>query len=112
MSAEIPQAKIELYQNLVDACADIELLGAKKLRYTSVNGHMYSMMSKDGRFGMRLSKEAQKEFLETYDAIPYKNYGANIRDYVEVPASLLGDLKLLAKWLNKSKAYTLTLKPK
>jgi len=109
---EIPEDKIALYQALVDVCPDMELLGAKKLRYTSVNGHMYSMMSKDGRLGMRLSKDDQKAFIQTFDTIAFKNYGANIRDYVEVPGHMLDKAELLASWLNKSLSYTLTLKPK
>ena len=113
MSAkEIPEEKRALYQKLVDTHPDIELLGAKKLTYTSVNGHMYSQMSKDGRLGLRLSKEDQAAFIAAFDTIPFKNYDANIKDYVEVPEALLTEPETLAPWLAKSLEYTLTLKPK
>ncbi len=109
---EIPDDKRALYQNLVDTHPDIELLGAKKLSYTSVNGHMYSQMSKDGRLGLRLSKDDQAEFIDRFNTVPFRNYGANIKDYVEVPADLLEDTDRLAPYLAKSLNYTLTLKPK
>ncbi len=111
-SNTIPENKRALYQKLVDLNPDIELKGASKLTYTSVNGHMFSQMTKDGRLGMRLSKEDQKAFIENYSAIPFKNYGANIKDYVEVPAGMLETPEALSTYLAKSLAYTLTLKPK
>ena len=109
---EIPQDKRDLYQKLVDTHPDIELKGGKKLTYTSVNGHMFSSMTKDGRLGMRLSKEDQADFISKFDAVPFKNYGSNIKDHVEVPVGLLADADTLAPYLAKSLEYTLTLKPK
>lgn len=109
---QIPEDKLVLYRQLVELCPNIDLKGAKKLTYTSVNGHMYSMMTKDGRFGMRLSKDDQKAFIEKYETTGFKNYGAKIKDYVEVPDDMLQSPKSLVPYLLESLAYTQTLKPK
>ena len=108
----VPEELIERYRGAIDTQPDIELKGAKKLPFTSTNGYMYSSLTKDGRMGIRLSKEDQEAFIGEYDAIPFKNYGANIREHLEVPDSLLDDPKTLGNWLARSRDYTLTLPPK
>ena len=50
--------------------------------------------------------------MQKYDTIPFKNYGANIREHVEVPDSLLRNPKELVPYLAMSYAYTQTLPPK
>lgn len=109
---EVPGDKLEQYRRLIDSHPDIELKGGTKLPYTSVNGHMFSSLTKDGRVGIRLSAEDRETFMEAYDAVQFKNYGANIREHVEVPSDLLEQSETMAPWLAKSYEYTLTLKPK
>ena len=70
------------------------------------------MVSKDGRVGLRLPKERRAEFNEKYQTGDYKNYGATIREYSEVPQDLLQNTDELAPWFAESYAYTQTLKPK
>lgn len=111
MPARPPQDKIDLYQALLDTQDEIEMKG-KNLLYTSVNGHMFTVLKSEGELGMRLSKEDQAAFKAQYASGQFTNYGANIKDYVAVPDSLLQDTRKLAPWLAKSYAYTLTLKPK
>jgi hypothetical protein len=48
--------KVELYNKLIAKCPGIERKG-KNNPYTSVNGHMFSLINKDGELGMRFSKE-------------------------------------------------------
>lgn len=111
-SDQVSEERLELYKKLLDTHPEIELKGGMKLPYTSHNGNMYTMLSKDGRIGIRLGKEDFKVFIEKYDAIQFKNYGANMREYVEVPESLLENMEELAPYLAKSHEYVQTLKPK
>lgn len=112
MSDQVPDDKKALYQQATDTHPEMELKGGKKLPYTSMNGNMYTMMSKDGRLGIRLGKEDFAKFIEEYDTIPFKNYGATMREYVEVPDSLLEDTKALAPYMAMSHEYAKILKPK
>lgn len=66
---EVSEERLALYKKMLDTHPDIELKGGKKLPYTSLNGNMYTMISKDGRIGIRLGKDEFKAFIETYDAI-------------------------------------------
>ena len=111
-SDQVPEDKLELYRRLIDTQPDIELKGGMKLPHTSINGYMYSSLTKDGRVGIRLSEADRDAFMEKYDAIPFKNYGANIREHVEVPDGLLRNPKELGPYLAMSYAYTQTLPPK
>ena len=103
---------VALYEKLLDTHPEIERQGANKLPFTSTNTWMYSMVSKDGRVGLRLPKEKRAEFDEKYKTGQYKNYGANIREYSEVPPDLLEKTEELAPWLVISHEYTKSLKPK
>lgn len=109
---QVPEDKLELYRKLIDTQPEIELLGAMKLPYTAVNGHMYSSLTKDGRVGIRLSEPDREAFMQRYDTVAFKNYGANIREHVEVPDSLLRNTEELAPYLALSYAYTQTLPAK
>lgn len=108
----VPEELIEKYRVATATQPDIEFKGAKKLPYTSVNGYMYSSLTKDGRMGIRLSPEDRETFIAEHDAIQFKNYGADIKEHLEVPDSMLEMPEELGRWLAKSHAYTLTLPPK
>ena len=109
---QVPEDKLELYRRLIATHPEIELKGGKKLPYTSVNGHMFSSLTKDGRVGLRLSAEDREAFMAEYGAVPFRNYGANIREHVEIPDQMLEDPQSAAPYLAASYAYTKTLKPK
>lgn len=102
---------LALYDAVVEAHPDFERKG-KGMPYTSVNGHMFSMLRKDGVLGMRLSEEDREAFQKEYGTGDFENYGAKIREYVEVPDEVLKDKEKLAFHLDASYRYTLTLKPK
>ncbi len=108
----VPEDKLELYKALIATHPDIELKGGVKLPYTSVNGHMFSSLTKDGRVGLRLSADDRQVLIDEYGAIPFRNYGANIKDHVELPGALLANPEVAAPFLAKALKYTLTLKPK
>lgn len=103
---------LELYEALIDTHPEVERKGKEKLPHTSTNTWMFSMISKDGRMGLRLPEEKRTEFNEKYNTGDYKNYGATIREYSEVPPDLLAKTDELAPWFAISYEYTKSLKPK
>jgi hypothetical protein len=109
---EVPQASIDLYKRLIDTHPEIELKGGKKLPNTSVNGNMFSFVSKAGKIALRLGKAEREAFIKKYDSKLAENYGVVMKEYVEVPDELLSNLDELAPYLALSYEYTQMLKPK
>jgi TfoX/Sxy family transcriptional regulator of competence genes len=110
-SNQPPQDKIDLYDQLIATNPEIERKG-KTNPYTSVNGHMFTHLSKTGSLGIRLPKEQREEFLEKYNTILYESYEAIMKEYVTVPDELLENTAELKKYLELSYAYVKSLKPK
>ncbi len=108
---EIPVEKLELYDKLIAGNPDIERKG-KTVPYTSLNGHMFSFLAKDGTMGLRLSKEQREEFIQKYDTGLIEQYGKVMKEFVQVPSGLLSDTETLSEYLKMSKEYTSTLKPR
>ncbi len=108
---EVPKDKLALFDKLVATQPDIERKG-KTMPYTSVNGHMFSILNKSGVLGLRLSPEDRTAFIEKYDTSLHKSYGAIMKEYVSVPDELLQHTEELAPYLELSYAYTKSLKPK
>jgi uncharacterized protein YqkB len=107
----IPEALLAQYDLIVSKIPEIERKG-KSSPYTSMNGNMYTMLRKDGVLGIRLSEEDRKTFMETFDAIPFENYGSMIKEYVEVPETVFMDDSVIIEYMNKSHEYAKTLKLK
>ena len=108
---DIPQNKLDAYDRLIASNPEIERKGVTN-PYTSVNGHMFSHLSKTGTLGLRLSKEEREAFLQKYDTTLYESYGAVMKEYVTVPDELLQNTAELQPYLDLSFAYTSSLKPK
>lgn len=108
---DIPEVLLSQYDLIVSEIPGMERKG-KGSPYTSMNGNMYTMMRKDGTLGIRLSDEDRKIFMETFDAIPFENYGSIIKEYVEVPEKVLMDKECIIEYMKKSHEYAKTLKPK
>jgi hypothetical protein len=106
-----PQDKIDLYDQLIETNPDIERKGVSS-PYTSMNGHMFTYLSKTGSMGLRLPKEEREAFLEKYNTTLYESYGAIMKEYVTVPDNLLENTEELKAYLDLSYAYIKTLKPK
>jgi len=106
-----PQEKIDLYDRLIATNPEIKRKGVTN-PYTSVNGHMFTHLSKTGALGIRLPKEEREAFLEKYKTTLYKSYGAIMKEYVTVPDELLENTDELEEYLNLSYAYAKSLKPK
>lgn len=107
----IPADKLKLYEKLIKAHPDIESKG-KNNPYTSINGHMFSFLRKDGILGLRLAKNDREEFMEKHQTGLIESYGAVMKEYVEVPDDLFKNIELMKTYLQKSYDYACSLKPK
>jgi hypothetical protein len=106
-----PSAELALYEKLVATNPSIELKGAT-VPYTSVNGNMFSYMSKEGKLELRLPDGTREAFLKKYKAKLCEAYGKVQPEYVEVPDALLASTRELKKFFDASYAYAGSLKPK
>ena len=110
-AAAVPPEKLELYEKLVATNPKIERKGAT-VPYTSLNGHMFSYLSKEGKLALRLPPEQREAFLKKYKAKLCEAYGIVQKEYVEVPDSLLASTRELKKYFDCSYEYVSSLKPK
>jgi hypothetical protein len=110
-SPSAPPEIVELYEKLVATNPAIERKGAT-LPYTSHNGHMFSIIYKDGSMGLRLAEKDREAFMKKYKTAHPEQYGAVLKEYVLVPISLLKKTKELKKYFDLSYEYVRSLKPK
>lgn len=103
--------KLALYDKLVATQPSVTRKGAM-MPYTSVNGHMFSVLTADGTFALRLSTQDRDAFVAKYGTKPVVMNGAVMEDYVEVPDALLTDTATLARYFAASLAHVASLKPK
>lgn len=105
------EQKLERYDKLIAKCPKFDRKG-KTMPYTSANGHMFSLLNKDGEVGIRFSKQVQEKYIEEFGTTLFKSYGAVMKGYVLIPEDLFADLDKLAEYLNESYDYVMTLDPK
>jgi hypothetical protein len=110
-AAPVPPDKLALYEKLVATNPNVELQGAT-VPYTSLNGHMFSYLSKEGKLELRLPPEEREAFLKKYKAKLCQAYGKVQPEYVEVPDSLLTSTRELKAFFDRSYQYVKSLKPK
>jgi len=103
--------KLEVYDELVAKCDRFERKG-KTVPYTSANGYMFSLLNKEGEVGIRFSKEVQKKYLEEFDTTLFKSHNAVMQGYVLIPEQMLKNLDSVARYLNESYDFVMTLPPK
>jgi hypothetical protein len=101
----------QIYAKLVGSFPETELKGAT-MPYTSLQGNMYSYLSKDGFIALRLPEASRVEFLEKYDTTLVMAYGVLQKEYVVVPDTLLRKTAVLKKYFRASLDYARGLKPK
>src|ERR1700733_14707838 len=102
-AAAVPAEKLELYEKLVATNPNVERKGAT-VPYTSLNGHMFSYLSKEGKLQLRLPAVEREAFLKKYKAKLSEEYGVVQPEYVEVPDSLLASTRELKKFFDCSYA--------
>ena len=107
----IPNEKLELCNQLIATNPRIERKGATH-PYTSLNGHMFTLLNPPGRLAIRLPEAEREKFMKKYKTMLFEAYGAVMQEFVAVPDSLLPKTKELAKYLDLGYEYVKTLKPK
>ena len=105
------EKKLLLFDELISKCPRFERKG-KSMPYTSANGYMFSLLNKAGEIGIRFSKDVQEKYMEEFNTTIYKSYGAVMKGYILIPEKMLDDLDNVAKYLNESYDYVMTLEPK
>jgi hypothetical protein len=105
------EERLKLYDELVAKCSRFERKG-KTMPYTSTNGYMFSLLNKAGEIGIRFSKEVQKKYMEDFNTTLYKSYGSVMQGYILIPDEMLSDWVLIAKLLDESYDYVMSLEPK
>lgn len=104
-------APLALYEKLVATLPGVERKG-DTVPYTSVNGHMFSNLTKAGKVALRLPEDARTAFLAKYNTKLSKEFGVVRKEYVEVPDALLAKTSELAPYFAKSHAWVKAMKPK
>lgn len=107
----IPPDKLDLYEKLVATNPDVERKGAS-MPYTSLNGHMFSFLTKTGKLALRLPAKERDAFLKNHKTKLCEQHGTVMKEYVEVPDALLKKTRELKKFFDQSYAYVSSLKPK
>jgi hypothetical protein len=105
----MPATKAGLYDKLIATHPEIQRKGAAN-PYTSLNGHMFTILHDSRSLAIRLPQVEREEFLKKYKTTLFKAYGTIMKEYVAVP--LLEKTKELQKYLELSYQYVKTLKPK
>lgn len=105
------EEKLKIFDAIVEKCPRFERKG-KSMIYTSANGYMFGLLNKAGEIGIRFSKDVQEQYIKQFKSSIYKSYGAVMKGYVLIPDSMLEDLDNVAKLLNESYDYVITLEPK
>jgi hypothetical protein len=104
-------AKLALYDKLVATNPAVTRKGAT-MPYTSLNGHMFSVLDKSGTLALRLPTPERETFLARYKTKLIEMYGMTMAEYVAVPDTLLARTSELKPFFDVSYRYVATLKPK
>lgn len=70
--------------------------------YTSLNGHMFSFLTKEGRLALRLPTEERVAFLKKYKTNLCEQHGTVMKEYVEVPDTPFRKTKELKRFFDLS----------
>ena len=73
---------------------------------------MFSFINKDGELGIRFSNEIENEYMTAFDTTLFKSHGATMKGYIFISEKMLEDLDLVARLLEESYDYVMSLKSK
>jgi septal ring-binding cell division protein DamX len=99
------------FEALVAATPGIERKGAM-MPYTSLHGHMFSFLAKDGTLALRLPADARAAFLAKHKTRLCEQHGHVMVEYVVVPSAVLARPATLRPYFEASVAYVRSLEPK
>jgi hypothetical protein len=101
----------KIFDELVSKFPEINRKG-KTMPYTSINGNMFSFVSKEGELGIRLSTTDKSCYMEKHGATPMIQHNRVMQEYISVPEKYLLDKEFLFELFGKSVANVKILKPK
>jgi TfoX/Sxy family transcriptional regulator of competence genes len=107
----IPAKRLEQYEEVIGHLKGIERKGAS-MPYTSLNGHMFSFLVKDGSLALRLPEEEREAFIKKHKTTLCEQHGVVLKEYVAVPEKLWKKTSELQEHFATSYNYIKTLKPK
>lgn len=110
-ASDMPADKLALYDRLVAAIPAVQRKGAS-MPYTSVNGHMFSFLTRAGKLALRLPEPQRQAFLKKHRNAVCEQHGVVLQEYVEIPDALMTRAKELQRLFQCSYAYVCSLKPK
>lgn len=102
---------LENYEAAIANLKNVERKG-KTMPYTSLNGHMFSFLDKEGNLSIRLNEKEREAFIKKHNSKLSEQHGRIMKEYVLVPGSIAKDAAKLTKYLQLSFEYVSTLKPK
>jgi TfoX/Sxy family transcriptional regulator of competence genes len=111
ISTSINADLLDAYDKLIENLPGIERKGAT-MPYTSINGHMFTFISAQGKIGIRLPEKEREEFLKKYKTTLFHTQGTILKEYITVPDNLLTNSRTLRKYVEISYAFVKSLKPK
>jgi len=103
--------KLALYDALVATHPSVVRKG-DTMPYTSLNGNMFSLLTKAGKVALRLPSDARDAFLRKHPDALCVQYGIVMKEYVELPDALLAKTREAKKLFDVSCAYASSLRPK
>jgi|SRR5579872_5139646 len=106
-----PPDKVELFDKLVATIPEIERKGDTN-PYTSYNGNMFTHLTPEGIFSIRLPEKELELFIKKYKTKLLEIYGIVKKDFVVVPEGLFKKTSELQPYLRLSFDYAKTLKVK
>jgi len=109
---KVQESDIELLYNKLAATHPEAVVKGDAIPYTSLNGNMYSYLSKDGFVALRLPEDMRSEFLKKYKTTLVTAYGIVQKEYVTITADLLAHTDELKPYFAMSYVYAATLKTK
>lgn len=107
----IPADRLANYERLV-ATNPAVLRKGKSNPYTSMNGHMFTLLGPTGTLALRLPKGEREQFLKKFKTTLFESHGHVMPEFVTVPDRLLTNTLALQPYFAKSYAYVCSLKPK
>ncbi|MEM9546561.1 MAG: hypothetical protein AAGA77_11350 [Bacteroidota bacterium] len=103
--------RLALYDSIIDKCSRFERKG-KTMPFTSANGYMFTLLNKAGEIGIRFSKETQEKYMAEFDTTKYTSYNSTMKGYILIPDRMLSDIDFVAKLMEESFDYVMSLPPK
>lgn len=105
-------ATVQAFEGAIDGLAGIERRTMFGYPSVFLNGNMLASVFQD-RIMVRLSESDRADAQSTAGARPFEpSPGRAMREYVELPASVVGKKAELRKWLERGRAYVASLPAK